>query len=79
MAVLFPSLSALDSVCALKQALGRPYSEHNAYDSAKREVDCAGIKQSLKGITHVHSPVFRIGADLAHHRDQGARSPSSSQ
>src|SRR5262249_33813019 len=66
MEVFVSSLRALDFVCPLKQAPGRAYSERNAYDCAKRDLERARIKQHLKGIAHTHSTTFRIGADSAH-------------
>ena len=44
----------LDLACSLKQAPSRTYSEHDAYESSKREIEHARIEQSLKSITHIH-------------------------
>jgi hypothetical protein len=52
-ASIFTSPGSLDFSCSLKQAPGRAYSKHNAYDGAKREVEPAGIEQNLKGVTHI--------------------------
>jgi hypothetical protein len=51
--VLFSSLRGLDLACSPKQSPHRAYSEHDAYDSAKREIDRARIEQNLKGVTHI--------------------------
>jgi hypothetical protein len=46
----------LDLACSLKQAPSRTRSEHDAYESPKREIEHARIQQSLKSITHFVSP-----------------------
>jgi hypothetical protein len=43
----------LDLVCSLKQPADRTGSEHEAYESPQREIECAGIEQSLKRVAHV--------------------------
>jgi hypothetical protein len=35
----------LESACSPEQASDGVYSEHNAYDGPKREIESAGIKQ----------------------------------
>src|SRR5271165_6339897 len=47
----------LGLVCSLKQSPRRGYSEHDAYDSAKREIDRARIEQNLKNVTRILFPL----------------------
>jgi hypothetical protein len=53
-ALIFASPRRLDFPGSLKQAPGRTNSKHYAQERAKREVECARIKQRLKGVTHIH-------------------------